>query len=95
MDTPQVDDVLVLLGGMAGAVLAIVAVIVLLKRWLLADLRSDLDDVRGQLRRNGGTSLRDAVDRIEQRQTDIASEVRRATERIDDHITYHLEEKTR
>ena len=95
MDTPQVDDVLTLLGGMAGAVLAIVAVIVLLKRWLLADLRSDLDDVRGQLRRNGGTSLRDAVDRIEERQTDIASEVRRATERIDDHITYHLEEKTR
>jgi hypothetical protein len=95
MDTPQVDDVLTLLGGMAGAVLAIVAVIVLLKRWLLADLRSDLDDVRGQLRRNGGTSLRDAVDRIEERQTDIASEVRRATERLDDHITYHLEERTR
>lgn len=95
MDTPQVDDMLTLLGGMAAAVLAIVAVIVLLKRWLLADLRSDLDDVRSQLRRNGGTSLRDAVDRIEQRQTDIASEVRRATERIDDHITYHLEEKTR
>lgn len=95
MDTPQVDDVLILLGGMAGAVLAIVAVIVLLKRWLLADLRSDLDDVRGQLRRNGGTSLRDAVDRIEERQTDIASEVRRATERLDDHIAYHLEERTR
>jgi ElaB/YqjD/DUF883 family membrane-anchored ribosome-binding protein len=93
MDTPQVHDVLALLGGMAGAVLAIVAVIVLLKKWLLGDLRSDIDDVRSQLRRNGGTSLRDAVDRIEERQTDIASEVRRATERLDDHITYHLEEK--
>lgn len=93
MDTPQVDDVLTLLGGMAGAVLAIVAVIVLLKRWLLADLKSDIDDVRGQLRRNGGTSLRDAVDRIEQRQADIAADVRRVTERLDDHITFHLEEK--
>lgn len=93
MDTPQVDDVLTLLGGMAGAVLAIVAVIVLLKRWLLADLKSDIDDVRGQLKRNGGTSLRDAVDRIEQRQTDIAADVRRVTERLDDHITFHLEEK--
>jgi hypothetical protein len=93
VDTPQVDDVLAVLGGMAGAVLAIVAVVVLLKKWLLGDLRGDLDDVRGQLRRNGGTSLRDAIDRIEERQTDIATDVRRVTERLDDHITYHLEEK--
>lgn len=93
MDTPQIDDVLAMLGGMAAAVLAIVAVVVLLKKWLLGDIRTDLDDVRGQLKRNGGTSLRDAIDRIEQRQTDIASEVRRATERLDDHITFHLEDK--
>lgn len=93
MDTPQIDDVLVMLGGMAAAVLAIVAVVVLLKKWLLGDLRADLDDVRGQLKRNGGTSLRDAVDRIEQRQTDIATDVRRVTERLDDHIAFHLEEK--
>lgn len=93
MDTPQIDDVLAMLGGMAAAVLAIVAVVVLLKKWLLGDIRADLDDVRGQLKRNGGTSLRDAVDRIEQRQTDIATDVRRVTERLDDHITFHLEEK--
>lgn len=93
MDTPQIDDVLAMLGGMAAAVLAIVAVVVLLKKWLLGDLRADIDDVRGQLRRNGGTSLRDAVDRIEQRQTDIATDVRRVTRRLDDHITFHLEEK--
>jgi len=93
VDTPQVDDVVIWFGGVAGALLAIVAVIVLLKKWLLGDLRGDLDDVRGQLRRNGGTSLRDAIDRIEERQTDIASDVRRVTERLDDHITFHLEEK--
>lgn len=93
MDTPQIDDMLAMLGGMAAAVLAIVAVVVLLKKWLLGDLRADLDDVRGQLKRNGGTSLRDAIDRIEQRQTDIATDVRRVTERLDDHITFHLEEK--
>lgn len=93
MDTPQIDDVVIWFGGVAGALLAIVAVVVLLKKWLLGDLRGDLDDVRGQLRRNGGTSLRDAVDRIEERQTDIASDVRRVTERLDDHITFHLEEK--
>jgi hypothetical protein len=93
VDTPQIDDVVIWFGGVAGALLAIVAVVVLLKKWLLGDLRGDLDDVRGQLRRNGGTSLRDAVDRIEERQTDIASDVRRVTERLDDHITFHLEEK--
>lgn len=93
MDTPQVDDVVIWFGGVAGALLAIVAVVVLMKKWLLGDLRTDLDDVRGQLRRNGGTSLRDAVDRIEQRQADIAADVRRVTERLDDHITFHLEEK--
>jgi hypothetical protein len=93
VDTPQIDDVVIWFGGVAGALLAIVAVIVLLKKWLLGDLRGDLDDVRGQLRRNGGTSLRDAIDRIEERQTDIASDVRRVTERLDDHITFHLEEK--
>ena len=93
MDTPQVDDVVIWLGGMAAAVMAIVAVVVLMKRWLLGDLREDMDDIRGQLRRNGGTSLRDAVDRIEQQQKSIAQDVRRVTERLDDHITFHLEEK--
>lgn len=93
MDTPQIDDVFAMLGGMAAAVLAIVAVVILLKKWLLGDLRTDVDDIRGQLRRNGGSSLRDAIDRIEERQTDIASDVRRVTERLDDHISYHLEER--
>lgn len=95
MDTPQIDDVFAMLGGMAAAVLAIVGVIVLLKRWLLGDLRADLEDVRGQLKRNGGTSLRDAVDRIEERQGAIADDVRRVTERLDDHIAFHLEERTK
>lgn len=95
MDTPQIDDVFAMLGGMAAAVLAIVGVIVLLKRWLLGDLRTDLEDVRGQLKRNGGTSLRDAVDRIEERQGAIADDVRRVTERLDDHIAFHLEERTK
>lgn len=95
MDTPQIDDVFAMLGGMAAAVLAIVGVIVLLKRWLLGDLRADLEDVRGQLKRNGGTSLRDAVDRIEERQGAIADNVRRVTERLDDHIAFHLEERTK
>lgn len=93
MNTPQVDEFLLWIGGMAAAFIAISGSMVVLKKWLLGDLRNDLDDVRSQLHRNSGTSLRDAVDRIEERQSGIAADVRRVTERLDDHILFHLEEK--
>jgi len=93
MDTPQVDEFLLWIGGMAAAFIAISGSMVVLKKWLLGDLRADLDDVRAQLHRNSGTSLRDAVDRIEERQGLIAVDVRRVTERLDDHISFHLEDK--
>lgn len=93
MDTPQVDEFLLWIGAMAAAFIAISGSMVVLKKWLLGDLRADLDDVRAQLHRNSGTSLRDAVDRIEERQGLIATDVRRVTERLDDHISFHLEDK--
>lgn len=93
MDTPQIDDVIVWLGAVAAGFVAIVAAMVILKKWLLGDLRADLEDVRSQLHRNSGSSLRDAVDRIEERQGSIAADVRRVTERLDDHISFHLEDK--
>ncbi len=93
MDTPQIDDAIIWLGAVAGAFIAIVAAMVVMKKWILGEVLSDLADVKSQLHRNSGSSLRDAVDRIEQRQTDIAADVRRVTERLDDHITFHLEDK--
>lgn len=93
MDTPQIDDFLIWIGGVAAAFLTVAAVMMLLKNWLLSDLRKNLEDMKSQLYRNGGTSLRDAVDRIEERQSLIAADVRRATERLDDHIVFHLEDK--
>lgn len=93
MDTPQVDEFLLWIGAMATAFVAISGSMVVLKKWLLGDLRADLDDVRAQLHRNSGTSLRDAVDRIEERQGLIAIDVRRVTERLDNHISFHLEDK--
>jgi len=93
VDTPQIDDAIIWLGAVAGAFIAIVAAMVVMKKWILGDVLSDLADVKSQLHRNSGSSLRDAVDRIEQRQTDIAADVRRVTERLDDHITFHLEDK--
>lgn len=93
MDTPQIDDVILWLGTVAGAFIAIIAAMAVMKKWILGDVVRDLTDVKSQLHRNSGSSLRDAVDRIEQRQTDIAADVRRVTERLDDHITFHLEDK--
>lgn len=93
MDTPQIDDLLIWMGGVAAAILAVIAVMVLAKNWLLSDLRKSVEDMKSQLYRNGGTSLRDAIDRIEERQSLIAAEVRRVTERLDDHINFHLEDK--
>lgn len=93
MDTPQIDDVIVWLGAVAAGFVAIVAAMVILKKWLLSDVSKDIEKVNVQLHRNGGTSLRDAVDRIEERQSLIAADVRRVTERVDDHIAFHLEDK--
>ena len=93
MDTPQVDDALLWLGTIAAAFIAIVSAMVILKKWLLSDVSKELDQVNVQLHRNGGTSLRDAVDRIEERQALIGTDVRRVTERLDDHIAFHLEDK--
>ena len=93
MDTPQIDDVVIWLGAVAAGFVAIVAAMVILKKWLLSDVSKDIEKVNAQLHRNGGTSLRDAVDRIEERQSLIAVDVRRVTERVDDHIAFHLEDK--
>lgn len=91
MDTPQVDDLLIWLGGVAVALTAIVAALALGKRLLLGQVHKDLDDVRKELKPNGGASVRDAIDRIAEKQTEIQRDVREVRQRLDDHITWHLE----
>ena len=91
MDTPQVDDLLIWLGGVAVALTAIVGALALGKRLLLGQVHKDLDDVRKELKPNGGASVRDAIDRIAEKQTDIQRDVREVRQRLDDHITWHLE----
>ena len=90
MDTPQVDDFIMFTAGIVLAVTAIAGGLMALYRLLTASLNKRLDDIGGQLRRNGGTSLRDAVDRIEEKQTEIQTDVRDLRTRVDDHIQWHL-----
>ena len=93
MDTPQVDDALLWLGTIAAAFIAIVSAMVILKKWLLSDVSKDIEKVNAQLHRNGGTSMRDAVDRIEEWQAFMSTDLRRVTDRLDEHIMFHLEDK--
>ena len=66
METPQVDEFVIWLASIVIAVTAIAGGLVALHRLLTGSLNKRLDDSGSQLKRNGGSSLRDAVDRIEE-----------------------------
>jgi uncharacterized iron-regulated membrane protein len=91
VETPQVDEFLMWMAGIVLAVTAIAGGLMALYRLLTGALNKRLDDISAQLHRNGGTSLRDAVDRIEERTHVLHTDVRDLRERLDDHITWHLE----
>ena len=93
MDTPQIDDFLLWTAGIVVAVTAIAGGLAALYRLLTGSLSKRLDGISSQLHRNGGSSLRDAVDRIEERQQLIHTDVREVRQRLDDHIAWHLTDK--
>jgi uncharacterized membrane protein len=93
METPQVDEFVIWLASIVIAVTAIAGGLVGLHRLLTGSLNKRLDDIGSQLKRNGGSSLRDAVDRIEEKQTVIQRDVRDLRQRLDDHIAYHLDKE--
>jgi hypothetical protein len=95
VDTPQIDDFLLWAATIVVAVTAIAGGLVALYRLLTGALNKRLDDISSQLRRNGGTSLRDAVDRIEERTQVLHTDVRDLRDRLDDHITWHLEKESK
>jgi hypothetical protein len=95
VDTPQIDDFLLWAATIVVAVTAIAGGLVALYRLLTGALNKRLDDISSQLRRNGGSSLRDAVDRIEERTQVLHTDVRDLRERLDDHITWHLEKDSK
>lgn len=90
MDTPQIDDFIIWAAGVIGAVVVIAGGLVGLYRMLTGSLSKRLDNISSQLTRNGGSSLRDAVDRIEDRQQGMISDMHGLRERIDGHIDWHL-----
>lgn len=98
MDTPQVDDFVIWLAAILGSITVIVTAIVSLHRWLLSSVRRDITDmheaitdIRKEVHPNSGSSLRDAVNVIRDRQSEVLADVREVRERIDDHIEWHLD----
>jgi len=99
MDTPQVDDLIIFLGQMAGAVIAIVAVVTIISKWLLKDVKEELCDIKKELHPNGGGSMRDAINRLEYNQSQFAKDIAEASSdikdirnKVDDHINWHLDQ---
>jgi hypothetical protein len=95
VDTPQIDDFLIWAAGVVVAITAISVGLAALYRLLTASLSKRLDGISSQLHRNGGSSLRDAIDRIEEKQAEIQVDVRDVRAKVDDHIAWHLTDKDR
>ena len=91
MDTPQVDDILIFLGQVAAALIAIFAAAGIFNKFLFGKIRQDITDIKKELHPNGGSSMRDAINRLEDTQTEIKIDLKEVREKIDDHIQWHLD----
>lgn len=88
----------VAVGSFCGAVLAITGLVMLFHRLITRDVRADLEQIRSELRSNGGSSLRDQVDKIRNGQeslhrdiTELKGEARDLWSRVDGHVQWHLD----
>ena len=87
-------------GSIAAAFTALIALSMAVRKLLTGALQKDIDAIRAELRPNSGSSLRDAVDLVVERQStigrelrDLKAEVRELRTKTDDHITWHLDVK--
>ena len=90
MNTPQIDELLIFAGQIAAAIIAISAAIGILHRIFFKKLTDRLDTINKELHPNHGSSLRDAVNRIENNQQELKRDVEAVREKVDDHIVWHL-----
>lgn len=91
MNTPQIDDLLIFLGQIAAALIAILAAAGIFNKFLFGKIRQDITDIKKELHPNGGSSMRDAINRLEDTQTEIKVDLKDVREKIDGHIQWHLD----
>lgn len=90
METPQVDDLVITLGQISAAIIAISGAIAILHRVFFKKICTQLEKINQELHPNGGSSLRDAVNRIEKTQEEIKADAKDIRDKVDDHIEWHL-----
>lgn len=91
MDTPQIDDVLILGGQISAAIIAISGAVAIIHRVFFKKICNQLEKINQELHPNGGSSLRDAVNRIEKNQEEIKQDAKEIRAKVDDHIEWHLD----
>lgn len=91
INTPQIDDLIISLGQISVAVIAIAGVISLLYRIFFKKICDELDKINSELHPNGGGSMRDAINRIEKNQEELKTDVKDLRKKLDDHISWHLD----
>ena len=91
IDTPQIDDILITLGQISVAVIAIAGVMSILYKILFKRICDELDSINKELHPNSGSSMRDAINRIEKSQEEMKEDVKNLRQKLDDHISWHLD----
>ena len=91
MDTMQIDEAVLIAGQIAAAIIAIAGAAAVLHRILFKKMTDQLEKINKELHPNGGTSMRDAINRIEKAQDEIKEDAKEIRSRVDDHIQWHLD----
>ena len=91
MDTPQIDEIILFLGQLGAAIIAISGALIILYKLSFKKICDRLEKINLELHPNGGSSLRDAVNRIEKVQVEIKQDTRDLRDKIDGHIEWHLD----
>ena len=91
MDTPQVDDLVIMLGQISAALIAISGVGAIAYKLFFKKMADKLERINQELHPNGGSSMRDAINRIEKAQEEIKDDAKNIREKVDDHIQWHLD----
>lgn len=91
MDTPQIDETIFFLGQIGAAIIAIAGALAIIHRTFFKKICDELSKINQELHPNGGSSLRDAVNRIERSQEEIRHDAKDIRDKIDGHIEWHLD----
>lgn len=91
MDTPQIDDLIIMMGQISAALIAISGAGAIAYKLFFKKLSDKITKIDQELHPNGGSSLRDAVNRIEKTQAEIKEDAKNIREKVDDHIQWHLD----